>query len=238
MSPSRLNRWLLVQALFWTLALLGVGWIAGPSPATGWILAAAQAVIWVSFAVLWRLVGTGTRVADYATLARLLLLGSIVALIAWQGRVTWWLWAGLLLAVLGDLVDGWCARAFGGSDAGALLDMEADQFATLNLALVATLVSGAGLWTLLLPGLRYAFILAMRAAGERADDPKPQDGDNRQARLICAVVMSLLLICNLPTLATPLRWAASGLAVLLLSYSFSSDARFLLRKRRRLPTTG
>ena len=187
----------------------------------------------LSYASLWWLLGVGGRAADWVTLVRfcaLLALGS--ALMVWR-EISWVSWTCLLLIVLCDLVDGWCARLFGGSVAGSILDMETDQFVTMSLALCGYWLLGIGAWILLLPAFKYAYVLFLMLLGMPSHDPKPRETGNRRGRLICALVMTLLLTCLAPLAAGPVRLVASLGAVLALAYSFGSDALYLARRKRK-----
>jgi hypothetical protein len=97
---------------------------------------------------------------------------------------------------------------------------------------VAVERGGVGAWLLLLPGFRYLWVLGLWCCRLPAHDPKPRDGDNRQARWLCAAMMTLLLCCLLPSDAPHLKTVAGALAVLALTYSFGSDGLFLLRRHR------
>ena len=127
--------------------------------------------------------------ADGVTLARFVGLLAICAAAVTTGRITWLIWIGMFAVVCSDLLDGWCARRFGVSEEGAILDMETDQFTTLGFALVAATFAGVGVWILLLPAFKYANILFLVFVRLPAHDPKPRDGDNRRGRIICALVL-------------------------------------------------
>jgi phosphatidylglycerophosphate synthase len=231
MPLAALNRWLVAQAALWSLLLLAAAGmnVAGELPA--WSLGTVAALMLVSFATLWRILGSGGRPADLVTLARFLGLVTALGLVAAGRPVDVWLWLLLVAVVAADLLDGWFARRFGGSEGGAVLDMETDQFATLGLAVLAACCAGSGTWTLLLPGFRYAYVAGLGLAGLPAHDPKPREGDNRRGRLICATVLVLLLAGLCPIVPSILAQVCTALAVLLLAYSFSSDFAFLWRRR-------
>jgi phosphatidylglycerophosphate synthase len=164
------------------------------------------------------------------TIGRLCVLGAALLLgFAGVGVMAFSL---AVAAVLLDLADGAVARRCGGSSEGAILDMEVDQLATLGLAIVGVAGRGLAPWVLILPAMRYVFVLARHAAGAPAHDPKPVNGDNRRGRRICAAMFVLLLLALCP--AVPIAWAdaATLLAVALLCWSFAADARFLLRQAR------
>jgi phosphatidylglycerophosphate synthase len=224
-----LNRWLIVQAVVW-LPVLATMAIARPS--CSGLAARIGLVVGIlgSAAVLVALLGAGRRLADVVTVARLGVL--CAAVFTGLGGVDGTVFTLAVAAVLLDLADGAVARRCGGSPEGAILDMETDQLATLGLAVV--LVAGRGLspWVLVLPALRYLFVLAMLAVGVAAHDPKPVDGDNRRGRRICACMFVLMLVALLPVVPRPWADGATLLAVLLLCWSFAADARFLVARAR------
>ncbi|MCK5945391.1 MAG: hypothetical protein KAI24_25600, partial [Planctomycetes bacterium] len=78
----------------------------------------------------------------------------------------------------------------------------------------------------------YAFVLAAWWASVPANDPKPVDGDNRRGRLVCAAVVVALLLALLPGLSPRIGDALTGVAALLLVWSFAGDWLFLLARRR------
>lgn len=232
LHTKALNRWLLVQACTWCPVLLGLGWwlsIAGRSMAQYWVWAG---LVLVSHLTLLRVLGAGSKLADKVTLARGALFLACAGLAWGADGITPLLWSGICLAVAADLLDGWCARRFGGSEAGAMLDMETDQATTLGLALLLLAGAGVGAWVLLLPAFRYGYVLLMRSFGITPDDPKPCDGDNRRARLICALMMILLLAGLCPWVPHPWPAVAAAISIGLLTWSYSGDVRFLLRRRR------
>lgn len=228
---AALDRWLLAQAVGWTVLILTIGsWIEVAG------LQTRQFHVWgaimlVSHVTLHRALGAGGTVADRVTIARGVLLLACSGL-AWSSRgVTWLLWCGLGVALLADLADGWCARRFGATQAGAVLDMETDQSTTLCLAFLLHAVVGVGPWVYLLPGFRYCYILLLRVLRVPAFDPKPQDGDNRRARLICGLMMALLFVAVTPGLDLLVATVCAGVSVALLAYSYGSDVLFVWRRR-------
>ena len=230
-NQTALDRWLLTQALVWAVLIPAVAvWVEIEGPARPQFFVFGGVML-VSHIVLVRVLGAGRTVADGVTLVRGLALW-ICTFLAWSsGVISWGLWVGLCLAVLADLLDGWCARRFGASDAGAMLDMETDQATTLSLAFLLHM-NGVGPWVYVLPGFRYAYLLLMRGLQIRAADPKPCDGDNRRAKVICALMMILLLAACAPFATPLLANIMAAVCVLLLAYSYSSDVRFLVVQRR------
>ena len=237
------QRWCLVQAAVWLPLLCLLAWRLGVahglpnigpnnSPADGLWMWSPFVLLLLSFITLWLHLGAGRHLADWVTLARFLGLVTFSFVVLMSGRVDWITWTVALFVVLADLLDGFVARKYGGSEAGAVLDMETDQFTTLVLSTTAYALTSAGVWTLALPAFKYVFVLAMTALGLKSTETKPCEGDNRRARLICAFVLSLLLASIFPPFPPIVRMLSSGLAVLLLVYSFSSDAAFLWRHAR------
>ena len=231
MSPATLNRWLVWQAAAGSVVLAWLGWHLARGEFAWWIPAVLGGLIVPSYLALWSVLGAGRFVADFATLFRMLGLLAILLAVGSGTGIGWGLWGAMVLLVVSDLLDGWCARRFGGSAAGAILDMETDQFVVLGLAVLAAGIAEAGVWTLLLPSFKYAYVLGLRAAGIPAHDPKPRAGDNRRGRIVCATVMVLLLASLCPWFTAPAAMACSAAAVLALAFSFTSDAVYLWRQR-------
>jgi phosphatidylglycerophosphate synthase len=219
MPVVALQFWLRAQALLWLAALIAIA--SRVAPGSG-VIAAAMGASWLALAVLLRAWRT---LADAVTCVRF--AGLLAVMLCSGTEHRFGLWGGALAVVLLDLVDGAVAGARGGSPEGAVLDMETDQFTVLGLS-VLVVADGGGVHALALPALRYLFVLAMWLLGLPAHDPKPVHGDNRRGRRCCAIVMSLLLCALWPGLAGVVRDAATGLAVLVLAWSFASDARFLV----------
>lgn len=225
---SKLAVWSRIQALAWTPALV---WCAFAAPVDGvrGCLAAGLggSVLWLA----WVLRSPRT-LADAVTLLRALLVVAAVAAPWWLGDLPWWTWGLLLAAAALDLVDGFVARRFGSTANGAVLDMETDQLAVLALAWLVVARGGAP-HVLLLPLMRYAFVLAAWVASLPANDPKPVDGDNARGRIVCAAVVVGLLLALLPTMPRNVADVLSGVAVLLLIWSFAGDWAFLFARKRR-----
>jgi phosphatidylglycerophosphate synthase len=231
MPVDRLRQWMTIQAAFWSPALLALPWMFSAYGWTGWLLVAFVGAVAGSHAALWFVLGAGRRVADHVTLGRSVGLLTIAAVSCHRGVVDWISWSLCLLFVCADLLDGYCARRFGGSAAGAVLDMESDQVATLLLAVLMHTVWDVGAWVLLLPGYRYAFVLLALAMRWPVHDPKPCAGDNRRAKYACAAMMGLSLVGIMPALPAAVRVGCAAAAVGLLTYSYGSDVVFLLRRR-------
>jgi phosphatidylglycerophosphate synthase len=232
--PRRwLESWVRWQAALWLPALLGVA-VLPCWPAREDLLPAIQGALAGGMALSYgRLVcglRAGRTVADLLTMARCL---TVIGLVAAAPATPGWPTCGLaVLAAAADLVDGALARRFGHSPFGAELDMESDQFTVLGLA-VAAVLGGGGPHALVLPAMKYAFVAAAWWLAIPASEPKPQAGDNRRGRLVCAGVVVALLAANCPAVAPPARNVLTAVAAVALAWSFTADARWLWRHRHR-----
>lgn len=229
MSVSALKVWLRVQATLWLSLLAATALHRGQELPVGW-RTPAVGLLFGSLLSLVAVLGAVRKPADFATILR----GLGVVAVAWMGFELrdWTWWTLVVLVVLGDLADGWLARRYGGSPQGAVLDMETDQLTILALSSLFVLVGG-GVHTLMLPALRYIFVLAMWILGTPAHDPKPVNGDNRRGRRICAAVVVSLILAHCPQMPVALGNLGTAIAVALLCWSYSSDTRFLLQHARR-----
>jgi phosphatidylglycerophosphate synthase len=207
------------------MLLLG-GWLEN-AWWTQWRLAVAGLLL-LSIVSLAAVLRVGRRIPDTVTMVRAL---ALVPLVAVPFTSQWIFWSFAASVSLLDLVDGALARRLGPTTQGAVLDMESDQLTVATFALLLVAAGGAP-HVLLLPLMRPVFVLAAWYYAIPATDPKPVNGDNRRAKIICATVMTALLLGLLPGVNTWLRDIASGFAVLLLLWSFSRDWQFLLQQRR------
>ena len=222
-------RWLDGTALA-GLGLLGLGFV---SP----LIAVALAPLFHLGALqtLWSLKTHRPTVADRVTLVRAWGVAALYPLGFFWGA-TWGLLALACLWASLDLIDGALARRFGATAFGAVFDMEMDQLMVTALALLGVLFTGLGPWLLLFPALRYIHLLLLRHRNLPRLDPKPKAGDNRRARLICALVVVVLLSNLLPlTIALEWRALANGLALALLVWSFADDFVFIATHQRLTP---
>lgn len=225
---SSYRRW-----LDWT-APAGLGLLLMASWIPLWGMVAGFIFHGIAASILWRTKPHSTTPADRITLARgvgiLLLYAG--ALLHTNGFLLLAL-AALLAAT--DLVDGWIARRAGATEFGAVLDMEMDQFMVLTLSLMAMYLAGLPGWMILFPGLRYLNLVALRVCQLPRLDPKPKEGDNRRARLICAIVI-VVLLSNLVPLDVGLpRLLLNALALALLVWSFADDFIYIFSRSRLRP---
>jgi phosphatidylglycerophosphate synthase len=166
--------------------------------------------------------------ADRVTLARAVLVGAVMALVADQALtnvrvVTVVTLAACALAL--DGVDGWVARRTGTVSAlGARFDMEVDAFLILVLSL--PVARSVGLWVLSIGAARYLFVLGgwglpwMRATLPARYWRKP-------VAAIQGIGLTLAVAGFLPRLGTVVVLAA---ALGLLAESFGRDVWWLWRR--------
>ncbi len=226
-TPLRVNAWLYLQAGLW-LGILALPLLFGRPFGDHdrfWIYVPALFFSWLTLNVT---VWPGLHVADLVTGARG--FGMVGLVCAWPLDGDFSLgWSAILATLLGlDLLDGWIARATKPTEKGAWIDMETDQLAVLSMSLLASPRPGVGPLILVLPILRYAFVVAMFLTGRPAHLPKPVKGDNRRGRLICAAVITTLFLLVTAPLPEEIRRILTIGAVGLLAYSFAGDARHLL----------
>ena len=233
MVPLRHRAWLLSQSLLW-LPLLALAGAYGAVASPAWQIA-TLALAAASYALLVVNVGAFRTIADRVTIARftLLLVGASVA--SARGSLDHTVWIVFGVALAGDFVDGFCARRYGASEAGAILDMETDQFAFLLVGLTAVSIAALPWVLLVLPALRLVKLAAYALARVDAHQPRPRSGDNSAARILCALATALLWLALLPGAPGYWPWACGGTATALLMFSFRVDFRDLfttLRARR------
>lgn len=217
-----LQRWLLAQSLLWlpVLVLLAVRPVLPELQRA--LLAALVPLSLLSLALVLR---AGRRAADQVTILRGITAAAALLLAPFADP--WLCFALLTAAACADLLDGRIARRHGPTAAGAVLDMETDQLAVLVLAWLGR-ERGITAFVLMLPAMRYLFVLAMRLRSLPAHDPKPVSGDNTRGRTVCAIVVASLLLALCPAVPLAGANAAVALGALLLLWSFSADARHLL----------
>ena len=172
--------------------------------------------------------GPGLGAANRVTLVRATLLLPVAALVVQPAIRTdagyWWIIAVCTVAMMLDGVDGWMARRTGTSTAfGGRFDMELDAFLMLALSVLVWLSGKVGPWVILIGGLRYLFVAASWFWSPlRAELPPSQ---RRQA--VCVVQGIVLLVCLGPIISSAMASAVAGGALVLLTYSFAVDVRWL-----------
>ncbi len=211
--------------MLWLPCLL-LAAILGTRIALPWQLA-TLALAAANYAVLVANLRAGRNIADRVTIVRFVLLVAAAALATVEAALDTTVWLLLGLALAGDALDGWCARRFGATEAGAILDMETDQFAFLVVSLTAVVVAASPWPLLVLPALRLVKLAAHAVARVDAHSPRPRSGDNREARTLCALATALLWLTLAPGTPTAWPWVTASTAAALLVYSFRVDFREL-----------
>jgi phosphatidylglycerophosphate synthase len=203
------------------VGLGGAGWLAGIGYASaGWALLAIG---------LHRSGSTSLGLADLVTLARAVLVGGVVALVADHfpsGAPAMPLVALASVALVLDAVDGHLARRTGtASRLGARFDMEVD--AVLILVLSVQVAAGFGGWVIAIGAMRYVFAAAALAAPWlRAELPVSF------ARKTVAALQGIVLVAACSgLLAHPVVAVLLGVALALLGWSFGRDVAWLWRHR-------
>jgi len=173
-------------------------------------------------------------IANVVTLSRTGIIAALCGLLAAPGLLAEsdpLAWTVLAIAVFSlslDGVDGYFARRQGlSSSFGARFDMEIDSIFALLLALLCWQSGKAGLWVLVLGGMRYLFLAAalvwpwlMGSLPERFS-----------RKVICVVQIGVLIALLAPIIGGPLSWTIAAIATLLLTYSFGRDVVWLARHR-------
>ncbi|CAM3507665.1 CDP-alcohol phosphatidyltransferase family protein [Nocardiopsis gilva] len=223
-------------------ALLAVLAAAAGLGAAGWIAGSAYAVALGGLLTraLYRDGHPGMRPADRVTLARAVLVGGVMALVADEvaGRPldggalgTLVLLAAVALAL--DGVDGLVARRTNTtSRLGARFDMEVDAFLILVLSVHVSLHLGA--WVVAIGAMRYAFAAAATVAPWLHGDLPLST-----ARKAVAVVQAAALIAaSASVLPHSAATAVVAAALALLAWSFGRDVWWLWRTRSARLRTG
>nr|WP_223830396.1 CDP-alcohol phosphatidyltransferase family protein [Nocardiopsis quinghaiensis] len=200
-----------------TVGLGTAGWVAGLT----YLVAGTAVLAWA----MRRAGHSALGPADLVTLVRSVLIGTVTALVADGGHV-WPVVALASVALALDLVDGPVARGTRTeSSFGARFDMEADAFLILVLSVHAALALGP--WVAVIGVMRYAFVLAGRAAPWLRAPLPPS-----HMRKVVAAVQGVALVAVSSRLLP--HWGAVAVAVgalALLVWSFGRDAVCLWRRR-------
>lgn len=170
--------------------------------------------------------------ASRVTLLRALITLSLAGFLWWPEALAEHGFAlGLLglVALLADGLDGYLARTRQEqSQAGARFDMETDAALMMVLSIAVWLIDRAGVWVLLIGGLRYVFVSASWVLPWLAA-PLPE---SLRRKVICVVQVSVLL-------AVMPQWFSQGQAqglllgaLALLWYSFGVDTLYLYRHKK------
>ena len=172
--------------------------------------------------------GRGLGAANRVTLGRSTLVLPVSALAleptGLSGPVWWWVIAVSTVAMVGDGIDGYVARRTGTATAfGARFDMELDSFFALALSILVWRSGKVGPWILLIGAFRYLFVVAgWLWPALTAELPA-----SRRRKTVCVIDGVVLLVCLGPVIPSLVASPAAAAALLLLTYSFAVDIRWL-----------
>lgn len=204
-----------------TLARPGIG----PALSVA-VFAPASALAWRGVALTYPHPRLGA--CNAVTLLRAALMAGLAGALVPPAPQPWALVGLATMALALDGVDGWLARRSGlQSDFGARFDMEVDAALALVLALLALTLGKAGLWVLLLGGLRYAFVAAALLL-PWLNRPLPRAPGRKS---VCVIQIATLTALLAPPVAPPVSTLSAALATLLLVWSFGRDVRWLWLRR-------
>lgn len=176
----------------------------------------------------------GLGAANRVTLARaaltLPLAASVLHPSALDTPARWWIvGTGAVIMAL-DGLDGWIARRTATrTDFGGRFDMETDAFLMLVLSTLVWAEGRAGVWVLLIGGMRYLFFAAGRLVPRLGEPLFP----SLRRKVVCVVQGVALLVCLGPIIPGPMATGVAALALAALTWSFGTDTLWLLRT----PTT-
>jgi len=172
--------------------------------------------------------------ANIVTLSRTAIIGGLFAplsqpgLLAADPRLAWTVLLIAIFSLCLDGVDGYFARRQRLTSVfGARFDMEVDSIFALLLAVLAFQSGKAGLWVLVLGGMRYAFLAASLIL-PWLNAPLPE---RLSRKAICVIQIAVLIALLAPVVSGPLSWSIAAMGTLLLSYSFGRDVVWLARRR-------
>ncbi|MFD2420959.1 CDP-alcohol phosphatidyltransferase family protein [Amycolatopsis pigmentata] len=203
----------------------------GPG-APGWIAGVAYIVaLWLVLSIaLHRAEIRSFRPADHVTLARAVLTGGVVALVADRATSGAAFVALVSVALALDSVDGLVARRTGtASPFGARFDMEVDAFLILVLSVQVAMSLGMALgwWTLTIGLMRYAFVAAARPMPWLRAPLPPS-----MARKTVAAAQGILLgVAGFGPVPHLVAITLAALALASLCWSFGRDIRWLWLRR-------
>ncbi|MCC7442503.1 MAG: CDP-alcohol phosphatidyltransferase family protein [Bdellovibrionales bacterium] len=216
------DRWTLLHSLL-CLALVPIFVAVHDTLQFLWLSTFALMGVTLSFFALLIREHAPFRAADRITMARILLTLSVVAVFWIEPSATWLSFTLAALAAASDFIDGYLARRHGPTARGAKLDMEADAFLMLVLSLCAYRFAEV-FAAVLIPGIvRYAYVLVEAWRGKA----QPESSPRFEAKLICAVSVTLLVASIAPGLPGLLTGLMGTAAAGLILYSFSRDFRSL-----------
>ena len=174
------------------------------------------------------LTGPGLGPANRVTLGRSALVLPVCALAlkpaGFTDEMWWWVIAVSTIAMVCDGIDGYVARRTGTSTAfGARFDMELDSFLALALSILVWRSGKVGPWILLIGAFRYLFVVAGWLWPALTAELPP----SQRRKTVCVVDGVVLLVCLGSIIPSSVATPAAAVALLLLTYSFTIDIRWL-----------
>jgi phosphatidylglycerophosphate synthase len=218
----RYRKWLIAQSVL-CLALLAVLAFYPGELETGHLFLAIGLWLLTSHGVLTYSLSALQTAADVMTAFRCLLGVSGFLLAGYEREPSALVLTLVGLALVGDWIDGRLARAHGATEHGAIFDAETDQSIVMMLAVMVVNLTDMEIWILLFPAYRYVYILLLERFDIPTDNPKPKQGRNARARLVCAFTVIILFADLLPLVALEVKQTLSIIALLALTYSFADD---------------
>lgn len=174
------------------------------------------------------LTGPGLGPANRVTLGRSTLVIPVSALAleppGLPDDVRWWVIAVSTVTMVCDGIDGAVARRTGTDTVfGARFDMELDSFLALALSTLVWRSGKVGLWIVLIGAFRYLFVVA----GWLWLALTVQLPPSQRRKTVCVVNSAVLLVCLAPIIPSSVASATAAAGLLLLTWSFAVDIRWL-----------
>ncbi len=237
LPPQPLRRRTLILFAFGTLAAMELATVLSPRLGASDAYPVKAMLVFgvVAFAAAGQLAATHPfdrlGPANLITTLRVLLLSLVAGLIG-ECPTSAVAWGGTLLAVVItalDGVDGWLARRTRfASEFGARYDMETDALHILVLAVLAWQLDKAGAWIVLAGAMRYLFV----ASGYLWPWLNGALPPSQRRKTVCVVQIVGLIVVVSPVATSPASVVVAAITLLMLTWSFGVDVRWLHRHRQ------
>ena len=167
--------------------------------------------------------------ANRVTLTRSTLIFAVSALVCesspFKSEVYWWTIALSTIALILDGIDGLVARRTRTNTTfGARFDMELDAFLMLALSILVWQTGKVGPWVIGIGAFRYVFVFVGWLWSPLTAELPP----SRRRKTVCVMESIALLVCLGPVISTNIAGGVAAGALLLLTYSFAIDVRWLI----------
>ena len=171
----------------------------------------------------------GLGAANRVTLGRSTLIFAVSALLfessPFKNEVYWWAITLSTIALILDGVDGRVARrTLTNTTFGARFDMELDALLMVALSILVWQTGKVGPWVIGIGAFRYGFVLAGWLWSPLTAELPP----SQRRKTVCVVESVALLVCLGPVIPTNIAVGVAAGALLLLTYSFAIDVRWLI----------